>query len=425
MATTHGSKLTKNSWRLALISLCGSLIYGLPYFRSYVYDAYLATYNLTNTQMGTFGSIFGVMGACSYLFGGVVADLVKPRMLMSVSLILTGLAGILHLFNPSYGMLIVIYLVWGFTSLFAFWPSLLKSLRAIANEREQSKVYGFMDGLRGIFNAIHASLLVVVFNAVGKGVNDRAGINGIIVYYSVIVIVLGILAFFFLKDEDVDEDVPEKAESDKFNFKDIGAVLKLPVVWMLSIILLCSYNMNMLYWYFTPYATARFGMAASAAALITVLAQYVRPIASFSGGIVADRIGRANVMYGTFGMMLIATLVLILSGGLSSTSFIIVSVVCYFGMYAAYSMVFSMLEESGVPAKIGGTAIGLICTIGYLPEIICPLLAGKFLDAYGDDGYRRVFIYLAIMMAIGIIMLTLYKRYVAAHKAEIEAAKNA
>ena len=140
-----------------LISLCGSLIYGLPYFRSYVYDAYLATYNLTNTQMGTFGSIFGVMGACSYLFGGVVADLVKPRMLMSVSLILTGLAGILHLFNPSYGMLIVIYLVWGFTSLFAFWPSLLKSLRAIANEREQSKAYGFMDGLRGIFNAIHAS----------------------------------------------------------------------------------------------------------------------------------------------------------------------------------------------------------------------------------------------------------------------------
>ncbi|MBQ6582960.1 MAG: MFS transporter, partial [Mogibacterium sp.] len=86
MSTTQGSKLKKNIWRLVLISACGSLIYGLPYFRSYVYDAYVATYNLTNVQMGTFGSIFGVMGACSYLFGGVVADLVKPRMLMSVSL---------------------------------------------------------------------------------------------------------------------------------------------------------------------------------------------------------------------------------------------------------------------------------------------------------------------------------------------------
>ncbi|MBQ6621594.1 MAG: MFS transporter [Mogibacterium sp.] len=418
MSENQGSKLRKNIWRLVLIAACGSLIYGLPYFRSYVYDAYLETYNLTNTQMGTFGSIFGVMGACSYLFGGVVADLVKPRMLMSVSLVLTGLAGILHLFNPSYGMLIAIYLIWGFTSLFAFWPSLLKSLRALANEREQSKAYGFMDGLRGVFNAIHASLLVVVFNAVGKGVNDRAGINGIIVYYSVIVIALGVLAFFCLKDEDVEEDVPAKVDENKFNFKDIGAVLKLPVVWILSAILLCTYNMNMLYWYFTPYATAKFGMAASAAAMITVLAQYVRPIACFAGGIGADKFGRANIMYGTFGIMLVATLVLIFSGGLSSTSFVIVSIVCYFGMYAGYSLVFSMLEEGGVPAKIGGTAIGLICTIGYLPEIVCPLLAGKFLDAYGDDGYRRVFIYLAVMLALGIVMLTVYKRYIASHKAQ-------
>lgn len=421
MENTQESKLKKNIWRLVLIALCGSLIYGLPYFRSYVYDAYVETYNLTNTQMGTFGSIFGVMGACSYLFGGVVADFVKPRTLMSVSLIVSGLAGFLHMGHPSYGMLVVIYLIWGFTTLFAFWPSLLKSLRALANEHEQSKAYGFMDGLRGIFNALHASLLVVVFNAASKGVNNLAGIKGIIVYYSVIVIILGVLAFFFLKDEDVDEAVPEAAEESKFNVKDIGAVLKLPVVWMLAIILFCSYNTNMLYWYFTPYATARFGMAASAAAMITVLAQYVRPLACFSGGIAADKIGRANVMYGTFGMMLVATLILTLSKGLGSTSFIIVSIVTYFGMYAAYSMVFSMLEESGVPAKIGGTAIGLICTIGYLPEVICPLIAGKWLDKFGDDGYRRVFIYLSVMMVIGIVMLTVYKKYVKNHAPAAEA----
>ena len=119
MTDIQGSKLKKNIWRLILITLCGSLIYGLPYFRSYVYDAYLEAYGLTNTQMGTFGSIFGVMGACSYLFGGVVADMIKPRKLMSVSLILTGLGGLLHLFHPSYNMLIFIYLLWGFTSLFA------------------------------------------------------------------------------------------------------------------------------------------------------------------------------------------------------------------------------------------------------------------------------------------------------------------
>ncbi len=415
MEQSQGSKLRKNIWRLILITIAGSIIYGLPYFRSYVYDAYLETYNLTNTQMGTFGSIFGIMGACSYLFGGIVADYVKPRTLMAVSLILSGLAGFLHLGTPSYGMLIVIYLVWGFTSLFAFWPSLLKSLRGMANPNEQSKAYGFMDGGRGIVNAIHTTLLVVIFDAVGKGVNNHAGINGIIIFYSVLVVLLGVLIFFFLKDEDVEEGEVVTKEEDKFKFSDVATVAKMPVVWMLAIVLFCSYNTNMLYFYFTPYATAKMGMAASAAAMVTVLAQYVRPIASFSGGIAADKIGRANVMYGTFGMMLVATLILTFAGNLSSTAFIIVSIVTYFGMYAAYSLVYSMLEESGVPAKVGGTAIGLICTIGYLPEVICPLLAGSWIDKYGTPGYRRVFIYLSIMMVLGIIMLTVYKRYVKTH----------
>ncbi len=412
MEKTQGSKLRKNIWRLIIITIAGSLIYGLPYFRSYVYDAYLETYNLTNTQMGTFGSIFGVMGACSYLFGGVVADYVKPRKLMAISLVVSGLAGFLHMGHPNYAMLVVIYLVWGFTTLFAFWPSLLKCLRGMANPDEQSKAYGFMDGGRGIVNAIHASLLVVIFNAVGKGVNNHAGINGIIVFYSTLVILLGLLVWFFLKDEDVDEDQPAAAEESKFKISDVGEVLKLPVVWMLSVVLFCTYNTNMLYWYFTPYATATMGMAASAAAMITVLAQYVRPVACFTGGIAADKIGRANLMYITFGMMLAMTLILTFSKGLSPTAFIIVSIVTYFGMYAPYSLVFSMLEESGVPAKIGGTVIGVICTLGYLPEVICPLIAGKWLDKYGDAGYRRLFIYLSIMMVLGMIMLTVYKNYI-------------
>lgn len=73
-----------------ILAVAGSLIYGLPYFRTYYYDAYLQAYNLTNTQMGSLGSIFGVFGMISYLFGGVVADFISPKKLISISLILTG-----------------------------------------------------------------------------------------------------------------------------------------------------------------------------------------------------------------------------------------------------------------------------------------------------------------------------------------------
>ena len=157
------SKLKQNMFTLVVITIAAAMIYGLPYFRSYYYDAYMATYHLTNTQMGTFGSMFGIFGAMSYLFGGVVADVVSTRKVMSISLILTGVGGILHLMNPGYGMLLFIYAMWGFTSLFAFWPAVVKSLREISNENEQSKAVGFMDGGRGIVYAIDAICYVSIF----------------------------------------------------------------------------------------------------------------------------------------------------------------------------------------------------------------------------------------------------------------------
>ena len=39
MAEKAGSKLKGNIWRLIILAVAGSLIYGLPYFRTYYYDA--------------------------------------------------------------------------------------------------------------------------------------------------------------------------------------------------------------------------------------------------------------------------------------------------------------------------------------------------------------------------------------------------
>lgn len=44
--------------------------------------------------------------------------------------------------------------------------------------------------------------------------------------------------------------------------------------------------------------------------------------------------------------------------------------------------------------------------------IFCPLLAGKVLDIYGNAGYHILFIFLAVMMVIGLILLTFYKHLV-------------
>lgn len=406
------SKLKKNMLRLILISIAGTMIYGLPYFRSYYYDAYLQTYGLTNSQMGMFGSIFGIMGACSYLFGGVVADMFSARKLMTISMILTGLGGLLHRFHPSYLMLVGIYFLWGFTSLFAFWPALLKVLRSLANEDEQSKAYGFMDATRGITNAVQLAVTLAIFNALSKKASDLAGLNGVVIFYSAVCIVMGIGLYFVLDEKKLQTGSDGAEDESKFSFAIVKQVLKMPVVWLLSLVVCCSYTMPILFYYFTPYATANLGMTAAAGAMVTMLAQYVRPVACVVGGVAADKIGRANVMYGTMGIMLASTLVLIFARSMTNAVFIGICACIYFGMYGAYSLVFSMFDECGIPKYMSGTAIGLICTIGYMPEFFCPLLAGKVLDTYGNAGYHILFIFLAVMMVIGLILLTFYKRLV-------------
>ncbi len=406
------SKLRKHLFSLVVITIAGAMIYGLPYFRLYFYDAYLSTYHLTNTQMGTFGSMFGIFGMISYLFGGIVADMVSPRKLMSVSLILTGVGGFLHLMHPSYIMLVAIYAMWGFTSLFAFWPSLIKSLRGIANENEQSKAYGFMDGGRGIVYAIDGACIIAIFGYFSKVFSDAAGLNGVITYYSIIAVVLGILVFLLLKDSKPSAKDETVSKEEKFSVAQILEVLKMPGVWILSAILCCTYVMNISFYYFTPYATAQFGMAATAAAIVTVAAQYVRPVAAFSGGIFADKIGRSKVMYVTFSLMGICTLLMTVMGNMSAPMFIVLCILIYVGMYGGYSLVFSMMEEGGIPIRVAGTAIGLVCTLGYLPEVIVPFASGKLLDAFGTGGYRYMFIAMTIMMVVGIVMLVIWDRYV-------------
>lgn len=248
MAEKVVSKLRGNMWRLIILAVAGSLIYGLPYFRTYYYDAYLQAYNLTNTQMGSLGSIFGVFGMISYLFGGVVADFISPKKLISISLILTGVAGFCHLFATNYSMLLVIYLVWGFTALFAFWPALVKGIRSLASSEEQGKAYGFMEAGRGVTNAAHLAIALAIITAITSKRGSAAGLKGGIIFYSVVVIVLGILVLLFFKDPETSD------KSERFNFKQVLTVMKLPQVWILCLILCCTYVMNMSYAYFNLYS---------------------------------------------------------------------------------------------------------------------------------------------------------------------------
>lgn len=401
-----GNKMSKNFITIVIVATGGAIIYGLPYFRYDYYDAYLAAYHLTNTQMGIFGSIFGIFGMISYLFGGYLADYFSIRKILAFSLIGTGVGGFLHLLPLSFPALVCLYAFWGFTSLFAFWPSCIKAVRILSDKDDQGKAFGWFEGARGVAAAIMAPLAVIAFQIGVKQLDDAEGMRYVIIFYSVLTIVCGLMVFFKMKDDNI-------ASNEKLSFKDIGAVLKLPAVWIIGIITFCNYIFTLSLYYFTPYSTGILGATVTFGATLAAVKRFLSPVSNVGGGYLADKIGTGNLLFvsflvmaaGTFGILVLPT---------SSSSIVLFTVlflVIYFFYNVNYALTWAMMEEGKVPEQYSGTAAGIISTIGYLPEIFCSLLAGILIDGYpGVTGFRYYFSFLIAALLIGAVFVLVWKK---------------
>lgn len=390
--------LKKNFFTLILLSFCGSIIYGLPYFRKYYYDDYMALYNLNNFEMGLLGSAYGLLGLFSYALGGYLADRFAPKKLLIFSLVATGCGGLLHLYFTSLKALMIIYGIWGITSLLTFWPSLMKIVRSLASEKEQARAYGAFEGGRGVVSAMHLAAATAIFGYFQTKALASKGIEMVIVFYSIAPIVSAFILFFLLKEN-------KEEKSEKLKMSDFLQLMKNPALWLVVAITFCTYFFNMSFYYFTPYASNIIGTSAIFAAILTVLASYIRPISSIVGGFVADGFGKAKIMLIGFIIMGFGVVFLMLSaylnGFLQMAILTLACVVIYVAMYSNFGIYYSLLSEGKIPIHLAGMAIGIVSTFGYLPEVFAPVLAGELLDKY--EGVKGYHIYFSIMIAMAIL----------------------
>lgn len=396
--------IKKNFFTICLLAFAGSIIYAMPYFRSYYYDSYMSVYHLNNAQMGALGGAYGILGVFSYIIGGVLADRFPAKKLLIISLVATGLGGFLHLFIKSFEGLVFIYGLWGFTSLLMFWPPLMKIIRTLANDDEQSRAYGLFEGGRGVVNAGHMAVATAIFGYFQSKAAVHLGLNWIIIFYSVSPILCALILAIILKE-------PEKSsveKKEKLKMKDIVSVMKIPAVWMVIVITFSTYVFNISFYYFTPYASNVVGTSAVFAAIITVLAQYIRPLSSVSGGFLADKFGKGQTMLIGFISMAIGTGMLIsvseLKGSAKVYLLIAACVIIYLAMYSNFGIYFSLISEGRIPLETSGIAIGLVATLGYLPEVLCPMIAGRTLDVYeGVKGYHLYFTGMIVVAIVGAV----------------------
>ena len=398
--------------------LSGELIYILPYFLPRVFrPTFLAVFDLNNLELGSLFSVYGSVAFFSYIFGGTFADKFLPRKLIATSLILTSLGGFVLMYYPSFMILQILYGYWGFTTVFLFWGAMIKGTRIWGGSQNQGQAFGFLDGGRGLTAALMGSVGVFIFSfflpedVIFSSIKERQdAFQSVILFSSIMVALIGVLVYFFMKTK-TEKGVFQSDNTHSLN--NILAVLKLETVWLLMIIILCAYFGYKVTDIYSLYASDVMGYDEVNSANIGSLQLYLRPIACFAIGFLADKTNGISWIIKGFFVMLTGS-VLFASGILVADQYIlffISLIILALGTYAIRALYFAILKEGDISLALTGTAVGVISLSGYTPDIFAGPLMGYFLDKFpGIEGHQYVYAFLGLFSIIGLIASSRFAR---------------
>ncbi len=415
------SKKGLNRWFvLFILSLACGLIYQLPYLRYSYYDSMIVAFNVTNTQLGTFMTAFGLGSLVCYLIGGVLAMKFSDKALLPLGQILTGAAGLWFATFPSYGICLFISFFWAFSTSLIFWPAVINFVRGMGDSKEQGRLYGLFEGLRGITATIIGLGIVALFNG---ALSETAGLRTVILAYAIINIVLGIITFFVVPNNKEEKKALSAASGEQLS---LGAgfmkALKLPITWIASGIVFCTMMVFDCLGYTTPYLTGVMGATVVFAATFgTIRTWGLQIVGGTCGGIIADKIGSsAKTLIGAFVVIGIgfAALALLPAGSFWVATILIL--VFGIAIYVNRGVYFAVLDEAKVPASINAAVVGIVSAIGFTPDAFIYTVIGYWLDKYpGATGYQITFWCGTICAAVGVILSIIAVKVIKNNKSKV------
>ncbi len=399
----------KKALILFTLMLIGEGVFLLPFVVTRVFrPTFLKVFDITNLELGTAFSVYGIVAMASYFLGGPIADRYSPKKLIIVSLVVTAVGGIFMGLIPSLATLTLLYGFWGLSTILLFWAAFIKATRQYGGENSQGRSYGLVDGGRGLIAAVIASssvLLLDLFLPVNADVattQDLAGALGKIIFlFSGVVVLSGLLVWFILPNEQGDTTTSDQ----RLSLKGVSQVIRKKSIWLQALILLCSYVGYKCTDDFGLYASDVFGYNDVDSAYIATISFWVRPFAALLAGILGDRFGHSRMSSISFIILILGSIVIstgVLQPGM--TLFIALTIAgTSVGIYALRGLYYALFQESKIPLAITGSAIGFISVIGYTPDVFMGPLMGYILDNNpGAAGHQLLFGVLAVFGLVGL-----------------------
>lgn len=398
----------KKSLVLIALIFAGECVFILPFLISRIFrPSFLKVFEINNFELGTAFSVYGGIAMISYFAGGPLADRFSPKKLMSFSLLITALGGILMYTYPSNKVLTILYGFWGLTTIFLFWAAFIKTTRLIGGDHGQGRSFGAVDAGRGLLAATLASFSVVIFNSFLPENIELATRNDFSQALKVIILLFSALTAFsafivwILVPNFDNENIPQ----DMLSFGGMRQVVKKKSVWMQALVVLCSYVGYKCTDDFSLYASEVLNYNDVDAAKVATLTFWIRPFAAIIAGYLGDRFSHSKMVKYGFWILIISS-ILLSSGVLDpswGTTAVLTIAICSIGIYGLRGLYFALFKETNVPLLHTGSAVGFISLIGYTPDVFMGPVMGYVLDrSPGITGHQHLF---AILLLFGLIGL--------------------
>lgn len=400
--------------RIALLVIAGfgyQALMGTGWLIATYYSLFQGGMGFTDTQMGVLMSIIGTVAVIGYLVSGIISDIFSPKFLMILSYCGVAVALFFMLSFPSYEIMIILQVVVALCAILTYWGAMAKFVRTLGTGDEEGRMYGLFYAFVGI-GATLTGLITTRF--VAKFDSNAAGLKALLMIYAVTLVVVAILQMILYKNQKSEKT----AEEDRFQLKYVLDVLKIPELWLISIMGFAGYLTYLSMAYFAPLLSTSFGVSAAMITLISVFrAHVVRLIVAPTTGIIIDKIQSSTkvMLYALITAIVFIALIIVVP---SVPKYTVFAIIALFVLAIIYNIStpcwFTPISEIGIPNKMKGTAVGIYSAIMFSSDAFAYTIAGRYLDKYGEAGYTWIYGTVIGVMLIGVACIIIVRKRLAA-----------
>lgn len=380
------------------ICFISQMIYGVNILKTVLYDPFRQLLNISNTDVGVIFSALGLMGMLAYIPSAWLIDRFQERKVIGISLFYVGITTLLLVFNPSFYILLFIFMSWGFTQSGPFFCAILKVIRCIHSENRQSRGFSAFEALRGVTELTLSFIAILAFS---NSIHGTVGIKLYIISCGIINMVIGVAAFYIIPN--IDKEKKQHIKSSSLN--KTKEALQLKQTWLVALSLLGIYTIHVCFQWFFPYIKSLLSIPESKTALVMLLTtSLIRIISAPLGGLASEKIFKKSyifIRYCTSIIIVVLCVNITLTIYDNHVNSLYLLIIIPFFIYALRSVYFAPVGELGIPKDISGSAISIIAFIGYSPVFWLNYICGYLIDNFDK---HSAFLFMLLIMTTGAIV---------------------